>query len=67
MFSNVDTLNVEKMQEIRVILDSMEIKLSIIAIKALSETKPKTFKYERVHVEYHLDGNVILHMGNRPW
>ena len=57
MFSNVDTLTFEKLQELRVRIDSMDSKPSIIA---LCEVKPKNFRYERNLAEYNLEGYDLL-------
>ena len=60
MFSN--TLNFEKVQELRVRIDSKDIKPIIIA---LCEVKPKNFKYERNLAEYNLDGFDLLPLNIR--
>ena len=55
--SDKDTLTFEKLQELRVRIDSMDSKPSIIA---LCEVKPKNFRYERDLAEYNLEGYDLL-------
>ena len=57
LFTNVDTLNFEKLQELHVRLDAMENKPILLA---LSETNPKSLRYERIMAEYNLDGYDLL-------
>ena len=57
LFSNVDTLNHDKLQELRVRIDSLNKKPILIA---LCETKPKNLRFERNMAEYNLDGYDLL-------
>ena len=55
--SNVDTLTSDKLQDLRVRIDLMDSKPSIIA---LCEVKPKNFRYERNLAEYNVEGYNLL-------
>lgn len=57
LFSNVDTFDTDKRQELKHRLDDMEEAPHVIA---LQEVKPKHFRYERSTAEYNLDGYVLL-------
>ena len=59
LFSNVDTFNIDKLHEIRARLAILDSKPHIIA---LSEVKPKNFKFERDLSEYTIERYEIIPM-----
>ena len=59
IFSNVDTFNVCKLQELKARLSLLDDKPAIIA---LSEVKAKNFKFERSLSEFNIEGYEIIHV-----
>ena len=59
LFSNVDTFNIDKLHEIRARLALLDSKPHITA---LSEVKPKNFKFERDLSEYTIERYEIIPM-----
>jgi hypothetical protein len=57
MFSNVDTFQGEKLSELKQRLDLLERKPKVIAI---SEVKPKNFRFERSISEYNIAGYEMI-------
>ena len=57
MFSNVDTLTIDKLNELKTRLKYMDTLPDLIA---LQEVKAKHFRFERSLAEYHIEGYEIL-------
>ena len=57
LFSNVDVFNVDKLHELKIRLEKMEVEPHIIA---LQEVKPKNYRLERYLSDYNIEGYELL-------
>ena len=57
VFSNVDVFSPDKIREVRHRLHDSKVKPHVIA---LQEIRPKNYRFERLLVEYSIDGYEIL-------